>query len=193
MIRRPPRSTLFPYTTLFRSLWPIFKLSHCSTLLSTYYIIFCFNSNSYLSYSGRQTPLILNLSASFQRAFRTVRLGLTMFLPCANEKRMIFVKHLDVRSQILHKKVLYLTIGTFLLTQSVPAEYPSCVGIDDKDRPPGCIKKDGIGGFRADAVNGQEPFPQSFGPLPEHLFQVPSRSEERRVGKECRSRWSPYH
>ena len=23
--------------------------------------------------------------------------------------------------------------------------------------------------------------------------QVDSRSEERRVGKECRSRWSPYH
>src|SRR5258708_18784910 len=23
--------------------------------------------------------------------------------------------------------------------------------------------------------------------------QVPERSEERRVGKECRSRWSPYH
>ena len=23
--------------------------------------------------------------------------------------------------------------------------------------------------------------------------EVPSRSEERRVGKECRSRWSPYH
>ena len=22
---------------------------------------------------------------------------------------------------------------------------------------------------------------------------VPQRSEERRVGKECRSRWSPYH
>ena len=31
-----------------------------------------------------------------------------------------------------------------------------------------------------------------------HLFgyqqiETPSRSEERRVGKECRSRWSPYH
>ena len=24
-------------------------------------------------------------------------------------------------------------------------------------------------------------------------FEVFSRSEERRVGKECRSRWSPYH
>src|SRR3989449_3995076 len=26
-----------------------------------------------------------------------------------------------------------------------------------------------------------------------HSFFVPQRSEERRVGKECRSRWSPYH
>ena len=25
------------------------------------------------------------------------------------------------------------------------------------------------------------------------IFQDSSRSEERRVGKECRSRWSPYH
>src|SRR2546430_8400428 len=26
-----------------------------------------------------------------------------------------------------------------------------------------------------------------------HVAVVPGRSEERRVGKECRSRWSPYH
>src|SRR5256885_8697030 len=25
------------------------------------------------------------------------------------------------------------------------------------------------------------------------LFTITARSEERRVGKECRSRWSPYH
>ena len=25
------------------------------------------------------------------------------------------------------------------------------------------------------------------------IFEVEDRSEERRVGKECRSRWSPYH
>ena len=25
------------------------------------------------------------------------------------------------------------------------------------------------------------------------IYQARSRSEERRVGKECRSRWSPYH
>ena|SRR5258705_11371436 len=27
----------------------------------------------------------------------------------------------------------------------------------------------------------------------EELFELDVRSEERRVGKECRSRWSPYH
>src|SRR2546427_4160543 len=33
MIRRPPRSTLFPYTTLFRSTVPIFPCTfHCITL-----------------------------------------------------------------------------------------------------------------------------------------------------------------
>src|SRR3712207_7806362 len=41
MIRRPPRSTLFPYTTLFRSLWLIgtfFALAAIYTLLGAYFI-----------------------------------------------------------------------------------------------------------------------------------------------------------
>src|SRR3712207_8210321 len=36
-----------------------------------------------------------------------------------------------------------------------------------------------------------------IGPKPEHIRtmgdKIEARSEERRVGKECRSRWSPYH
>src|ERR1043166_2952815 len=32
-----------------------------------------------------------------------------------------------------------------------------------------------------------------FTPLPSSRVHFPNRSEERRVGKECRSRWSPYH
>src|SRR6185295_6722094 len=39
----------------------------------------------------------------------------------------------------------------------------------------------GIASSRASAIGS----PQSR--------QTPKRSEERRVGKECRSRWSPYH
>ena len=32
-----------------------------------------------------------------------------------------------------------------------------------------------------------------FGPHEKLLETCETRSEERRVGKECRSRWSPYH
>ena len=46
-------------------------------------------------------------------------------------------------------------------------------------------------------VGGEELFARSLGPRsPEMLLEAPGwleRSEERRVGKECRSRWSPYH
>src|ERR1035438_2591440 len=34
-------------------------------------------------------------------------------------------------------------------------------------------------------------WPQIMGRV--HIIDVNIRSEERRVGKECRSRWSPYH
>src|SRR3989442_15984040 len=39
-----------------------------------------------------------------------------------------------------------------------------------------------VGLARADALDGEQP-----------LLEHDPRSEERRVGKECRSRWSPYH
>ena len=35
--------------------------------------------------------------------------------------------------------------------------------------------------------------PQAFSGLYTKGLEVWRRSEERRVGKECRSRWSPYH
>src|SRR5271165_4589678 len=35
--------------------------------------------------------------------------------------------------------------------------------------------------------------PKSLGVFDLVFFAVKLRSEERRVGKECRSRWSPYH
>src|SRR2546426_5906918 len=35
--------------------------------------------------------------------------------------------------------------------------------------------------------------PESQAPGMSRLVAVGERSEERRVGKECRSRWSPYH
>src|SRR2546422_11173858 len=49
-----------------------------------------------------------------------------------------------------------------------------------------------------DAAVGRFGFWESLSPVRKLLHAAvprssPSRSEERRVGKECRSRWSPYH
>src|SRR5687768_15124634 len=43
-------------------------------------------------------------------------------------------------------------------------------------------------------LTGSNPFLNDFQPI-EYMARgrVTERSEERRVGKECRSRWSPYH
>ena len=39
-----------------------------------------------------------------------------------------------------------------------------------------------------DAIKGEDRVPEK-----EYEARLAVRSEERRVGKECRSRWSPYH
>src|ERR1044072_7420382 len=44
------------------------------------------------------------------------------------------------------------------------------------------------------AANAPFPDPARLFVTPDHyIFRMLYRSEERRVGKECRSRWSPYH
>ena len=47
----------------------------------------------------------------------------------------------------------------------------------------------GIGCFGAEALK----FVDFLAAAGQHIWQLLPRSEERRVGKECRSRWSPYH
>src|SRR2546429_8840510 len=47
----------------------------------------------------------------------------------------------------------------------------------------------------APATEAAKPAPEKKAPVkkPVAAKPAPLRSEERRVGKECRSRWSPYH
>ena len=42
------------------------------------------------------------------------------------------------------------------------------------------------------AISGVNPF-KAYGTIITGALGKKTRSEERRVGKECRSRWSPYH
>src|SRR2546426_11568641 len=102
MIRRPPRSTLFPYTTLFRS-----PLTWQHVLL----VLAVFLTAKLLSGGVRWL-----LQHAAERVRPRLRLSILQLIPLA---RLVF--------------------GTAAVVVAVP------------------------------------------------------RSEERRVGKECRSRWSPYH
>src|SRR3712207_9354754 len=112
MIRRPPRSTLFPYTTLFRSLGVRVRYLHSEvdTL--------------------RRVELL-----------RELRMG-----------------EYDV------------LVGINLLREGLDLPEVSLVSILDADK---------------------EGFLRSSTSLIQTIGRA--RSEERRVGKECRSRWSPYH
>src|SRR3712207_9195381 len=114
MIRRPPRSTLFPYTTLFRSLRGHLAVGH--TRYST---------------TGASTW------ENAQPTFRTTDAGTGLAL-CHN--------------------------GNLVNTQEL-ASKAADAGV--------------AGAFTATTDSD--------------LVTALIRSEERRVGKECRSRWSPYH
>src|SRR3712207_9540646 len=107
MVRRPPRSTLFPYTTLFRS-------------------------------SRRRDTLAFTMS------------GLTVLFATVT----VFIA-LYTRGEVLPST---LDPGFGLTLQETASQHYTLVLMT------------WVGG----------------------IF-LPLRSEERRVGKECRSRWSPYH
>src|SRR5256885_14920176 len=112
MIRRPPRSTLFPYTTLFRS--------------------------------GGIVPAAVEMMDRL-----TIEAAEAAVHPNFPKTDAVLIVELDDQHGIGFRKVRM-------------------------DR--------GFGGFDRQPIH--------------HLDGCrddPARSEERRVGKECRSRWSPYH
>src|SRR2546427_4550679 len=53
--------------------------------------------------------------------------------------------------------------------------------------------KRGLPPLRLPWVRGRGDVEELPGPTSQYRRQREERSEERRVGKECRSRWSPYH
>src|SRR3712207_4723720 len=123
MIRRPPRSTLFPYTTLF------------------------------VDREGLETLSMRKLGAD---------LGV---------EAMSLYNHVPNKNALLDGMVEVL-LGEL----RVPPE-----NHDWEERI-----REGWRSFRRLAHEHPNVFPL-------FLTRPPNRSEERRVGKECRSRWSPYH
>src|SRR5258708_20104658 len=77
MIRRPPRSTLFPYTTLFRS----FDLNYAKVMLVQFsffsaYFLFSFPSGKIIDFFGYKKAMVSGLV--------TMGIGALMFVPAAS-------------------------------------------------------------------------------------------------------------
>src|SRR5256885_16943435 len=133
MIRRPPRSTLFPYTTLFRS----------------YYLVESRRVNGrprpvVVQYLGSADTLLQRLQqpqAEPTRARLSQFGGVAALYDLAQQLRL--VELIDEHASKRHQGP---SLGQYMLVA---------------------------------AIN--------------RCLAPTSRSEERRVGKECRSRWSPYH
>src|SRR2546425_8021069 len=143
MIRRPPRSTLFPYTTLFRSMVPIVRVATRTAMKLS-------PQGSNLGLNPRLTDA--NAPARYQSFFTQFDAALAQ------------------------------------LDQNIANGMYGC--------PPSrqCQAQDSLMVWRAirDALDRSvDSLGATFQPfLPRDSSD---RSEERRVGKECRSRWSPYH
>src|SRR2546429_7612375 len=123
MIRRPPRSTLFPYTTLFRSI----EFHRCRV---------------WDGVAGQDCPFLED------QAIVVIDARLVISFRMRHKKS-------DLAHHLLHSAVRVVEKGAFL----VHGEFVDIF----------LAWRDGL------------------------LADVRHRSEERRVGKECRSRWSPYH
>src|SRR3712207_5724859 len=150
MIRRPPRSTLFPYTTLFRS---------SSKLLDQ------FGRNlTKLASDGKLDPVV-GRETEIERIMqilsrRTKNNPVLIGEPGVGKTAVVEglaqrITNADVPEILKGKQIYTLDLAALVAGSKYRGEF--------EER------------------------------LKKVMKEITQRSEERRVGKECRSRWSPYH
>src|SRR3989475_13330043 len=142
MIRRPPRSTLFPYTTLFRSRLAAFRPGPLGARQPQY------RADAY----NRKFCIFSRISISAMPIY-AYKCG-----SCGHAKDVL-------------RKISDAPLTTC----------PAC-GAEafSKQLTAAGFQLKGSGWYATDFKNSGSK-------------SAATRSEERRVGKECRSRWSPYH
>src|SRR5256885_16435778 len=193
MIRRPPRSTLFPYTTLFRSLEadPIDAFAYVAAgdfaPDSVYVLVDDRLVLTYVSSGRVQHELAPRFDLEFVRAPETEHDLFRIRTRCDDEvvfqlALVAVVEEVDTRIDVL---VLDLRIGRHV---SAPLRR---ILADEVVRFAGELVKPA---HRRLGRSTHEVHAQRDGlHWCLRIALLRRRSEERRVGKECRSRWSPYH
>src|SRR2546422_4137303 len=178
MIRRPPRSTLFPYTTLFRSLHRLAPAPGGTE-----------------ARAARAVRRRLELEARYRRD-RGQRLAAEPERPYADQvggladlargvarQRQLGVRPAHPRTVIAHPdQALPAVLDLDPDRARTGVERVLDQLLDDRRRSLDHLARGDLVGDLG-CEHGD----------PRRHRGTTSRSEERRVGKECRSRWSPYH
>ena len=176
MIRRPPRSTLFPYTTLFRSSMSASTGDALAyTMIGSFLMFFLtaiagikpFTAGTILAagavWNAFINPIVGFLSDKIRSRFGRRRPMILFFsVPLALS---MFLAFTDLPLPAT-PKAFYYGFVLMLLWTSYTGFFVPYLAL-------------GAGYTR----NYKE----------RTVLRLHRRSEERRVGKECRSRWSPYH
>src|SRR5256884_8057900 len=177
MIRRPPRSTLFPYTTLFTSLWAVSYVFHPEGSPEAREFV---KERILRILRGEVSQVVKGLRQMATKRKLSAQGGATVLAVAAYYYRN--------RARMRYDS--YLREGYPIASGSVEGACKNLV----KDR----MERSGMrwtlpmaeAVLRLRAVYLSEHFEQYW---LFHVDQDQKRSEERRVGEECRSRWSPYH
>src|SRR5256712_3143062 len=163
MIRRPPRSTLFPYTTLFRSALSFALFINAAILIVAAATFHRAGETGVAEIQDAYrllTPLLGVTGASAVFAFALLASGQNSTLTGTLAGQIVMEGFLNIRIRPWLRRLITRLIAI------VPAALT--------------------------AIFWGEHGTAKLLILSQVILSL-QRSEERRVGEECRSRWSPYH
>src|SRR3712207_867092 len=192
MIRRPPRSTLFPYTTLFRSrrhtkeevYKAVERLRNAGITNISIDLIFGFPSEQLADWEADiDEALKLNIqhisaySLSYEEGTPLHRMRKSGIITDIDEELSLQMYELLVK-KLSENGFEHYEISNFAKTAT--ALDGTAISFRSKHNSSYWHSVPYLGiGAAAHSYDGET--------------RKWNRSEERRVGKECRSRWSPYH